>query len=163
MVNKLSATKKGLITGIAMIVLALVFVFAGLPFSGSHQYGVYLVYTAGIIWTLVSFDQVNKDNRSFKTHFGEGFRCFIVAALLMVIYTFIVLKTHTVFRDTAATAFKQQLELTGDKTPAEVTTLITQMKEKFAVVITGGAVFVYLIIGSLVTAITSAFLTRNKS
>lgn len=146
-----------------MVLLAFVFVQTGMPFSGSHQYAIYTLFTVGIIWTLIGFAQNNPGNTSFKSFFAEGFRCFIVATLLMVVYTFIILKTHTAFRDTAAAEVKKQLELSGNKTPNEVADQVVQMKDKFAIFITGGAVFVYLIIGSLVTAITSAFLTRNKS
>ncbi len=163
MVNNLSATKKGLITAIAMILVALAFVLNGMPFSGSHQYAVYGIYSAGITWTLILFAKSNPGNRSFKSFFGEGFRCFVVATLLMVVYTYIILKTHTSYRDIAAAEYQKQLQLSGNKTPDEVVTAVAQMKSKFAIYITGGAVFVYLIIGALVTAIGSAFLTRNKS
>jgi hypothetical protein len=164
MFNKLSATKKGLVTGIAMIAVSLLFALntqlAGI--SGIGQYLIYFIYTGGVIWALVVFGKTKKHGNTFKEFFNEGFRCFIVVTLLMVVYTFVFSKMNTAYRDATAGLMKDDLLKQGNLTPAEIENQVSAMKRNFALMMTAPAVFFYLIIGALVTAVASAFITRNK-
>jgi glucan phosphoethanolaminetransferase (alkaline phosphatase superfamily) len=162
MLNKLSATIKGLITGLAMITALLLTMLAKLPQNGVGQYLAYFIYTAGVVWTLVIFNKTAHKN-TFKEFFNEGFKCFIVVTLMMVVYTFVFSKFNTVYRDAYADVMRQELTKQGNYTPAEIDKQVSSMKSNFAITITSGAIFFYLIIGALVTAVTSAFITRNKN
>jgi Protein of unknown function (DUF4199) len=162
MLNKLSATKKGLITGLAMVALSLVFVLLKQQPTGLPQYLIYIIYTLGIVWTLLSFHKSNTEALSFKPYFSEGFKCFIVVTLLMVIYTFVFFKIDHTYQDAMASQLRQDLVKTGNATPVEIDKQVSTMKANFALLYTGGAVFFYLFIGALVTAVTGAFLTSKK-
>ncbi len=164
MLNKLSATQKGLVTGLAMIIVSLLFALnkqlAGI--SGIGQYFIYFVYTGGVIWTMTIFGKTKKHGNTFKEFFNEGFRCFIVVTFLMVVYTFVFSKMNTDYRDATASLMKDDLLKQGNLTPAEIESQVSAMKRNFALMMTAPAVFFYLIIGALVAAVTSAFITRNK-
>ncbi len=164
MLNKLSAAKKGLITGLAMILVSLLFALNKqlAPVSGIGQYVIYFIYTAGVIWTMTVFGKTQKHGNTFKEFFNEGFRCFIVVTLLMVVYTFVFSKLNTDYRDATASLMRDDLLKQGNSTPAEIESQVSAMKRNFALMMTAPAVFFYLIIGALVAAVTSAFITRNK-
>jgi Protein of unknown function (DUF4199) len=162
MLNKLSATIKGLITGLAMVALSLVFVLLKQQPTGLPQYLIYIIYTLGIVWTLLIFHKNNTEALTFKPYFSEGFKCFIVVTLLMVIYTFVFFKIDHTYQDAMASQLRQDLVKTGNATPVEIDKQVSTMKANFALLYTGGAVFFYLFIGALVTAVTGAFLTSKK-
>jgi Protein of unknown function (DUF4199) len=162
MLNKLSATQKGLVTGLIMIMLLVLSLLAKLPQNGAAQYLAYFVYTMGVVWTLVVFGKTKEHKNTFKEFFNEGFKCFIVVTLLMVLYSFIFAKMNTVYRDAYADIMKVELTKQGNYTPTEIAKQVSSMKSNFALTMTAGAVFFYLIIGALVAAVTSAFITRNK-
>jgi Ca2+/Na+ antiporter len=162
MLHKLSATKKGLLTGLAMIALSLVFVMLKKQPTGLPQYLIYIIYTAGIVWTLWVFQKNSEAPQPFKTYFSEGFKCFIVVTLLMVVYTFVFFKIDHTYQDAMANQLRQDLVKGGNATPAEIDKQISSMKSNFALLYTAGAVFFYLFIGALVTAVTSAFITSKK-
>ncbi len=162
--NELSATKKGLLTGLLMLLVSLLANLAGKqPVNGLHIYLVYGLYTAGIVWTLLSFDKKGQHDNKLKAFFNEGFRCFIVVTLLMVVYTFCFLKMNTQLQEEYARMMQEGLTKEGNKTPAEVTAQIAVMRSRLPTVITSGAVFFYLVIGVIVTFVTGAFITRNRN
>lgn len=146
----------------AMVALSLGFVLLKKQPTGLPQYLIYLIYTVGIVWTLLSFHKSNTVVSTFKIYFSEGFKCFIVVTLLMVIYTFVFFKIDHTYQDAMASQLRQDLVKTGNATPAEIDKQVTTMKANFALLYTGGAVFFYLFIGALVTAVTSAFITSKK-
>jgi glucan phosphoethanolaminetransferase (alkaline phosphatase superfamily) len=163
MLNKLTATQKGLVTGLAMIAAVLLCMLAKLPQNGVGQYLAYFIYTAGVVWTLVVFGKTTEHKNTFKEFFNEGFKCFIVITLLMVVFTFVFSKFNTTYRDAYADVMRAALTKKGNYTPAEIDKQVSSMKSNFAITITSGAIFFYLIIGALVAAVTSAFITRNKN
>ena len=57
---KLSPPIKGIITAAAMIAIALITYYSGLPPDSPFQYLVYALYALGIIWTLVAYKNFSK-------------------------------------------------------------------------------------------------------
>lgn len=162
MLNNLNATKKGLITGLVMIGLALFFYYVlKLPVNEKEQYALFTVYVAGIAWSLFSFKQTAGD-KNFKSYFSTGFKTFIVVTLLMVVYTFIFFKFNTEYRDAGIAANNALLIKEGNHTVAEIENQSKQLKKIFMPVMVGIATFKYLILGALVTAIGSGFLSRKQ-
>ena len=87
MLKDLTPTKKGLVTGLVMVALSLFFYYVlKMPVNQKEQYALFSVYIAGIIWSLYEFRQTAAD-KNFKSFFSTGFKTFIVATLLMVLYT----------------------------------------------------------------------------
>ena len=146
-----------------MIGLALFFYYVlRLPVNQKDQYALFTVYVAGIAWSLLSFKQSSAENKTFKGYFSTGFKTFIVVTLLMVVYTFIFFKFNTGYRDAGIAENNALLLKEGNHTAAEIESNANQLKQIFMPVMVGLTVFKYLILGALVTAIGSAFLSRNQ-
>jgi len=160
--NQLSATMKGLLTAIAMIAVSLGIYFSKKNFDNNLQYITYALYVAGIVWTLVSFRRNSPGNPTFKSYFGEGFKCFIVVALLMVAFTYIFLKLQPSFREDMAVNYRAELVKKGNYTPAEIDANVAKAKDYFVTMLISMAVFSYLVIGALVALITAGFLSSQK-
>jgi len=152
----------GLITGILMIVVVLILFYQSNQTNSPFQYIVYVLYVAGIIWTLISFRNSASFTGKFIDLFGQGFRCFIVITLVMVLFTGIFLKMHPEFAEQAAESYKKELSKKGDKTPDEIEEIITKGKKQYTVYIISVSIFGYLIVGAAATAIVSGFLTKRN-
>ena len=162
MLNDLTPTKKGLVTGLVMVALSLFFYYVlKMPVNQKEQYALFSVYIAGIIWSLYEFRQTAAD-KNFKSFFSTGFKTFIVATLLMVLYTFIFFKFNTDYREAGIAENNALLLQQGNHTPAEIETNANQLRQIFMPVMIGITTFKYLILGALVTAIAAAFFSRKQ-
>ena len=161
--NTLSATVKGLITGSVMIVLSLLIYMWLKYFDNAFQYVVYAVYVAGIVWAINGVDRSQEGNRSFKIHFSQGFKCFIVVTLMMVLFTWIFLKINPGFQAEMAENLRKELAGSGDRTQREIDAMVATSKDRFTIMLVSSTVFGYLMIGTLVTAIASVVMNRRST
>ena len=160
--NSLSATVKGFVTGCLMIFASLIiYHFCG-SFDNNCQYIVYAMYVVGIFWTLRDFDKSKVDNKTFKNYFSQGFKCFIVITLLMVVFTWIFIKLNPGLQEDMAQNYREGLIRKGNLTNTETEGMVLNAKKYFIIVLTSMAIFGYLVIGALVTAITSAIFAKRK-
>lgn len=162
MLKKINATNKGLLTGIIMISLSLIFFYTGQAFESPLQYTIYLVYAAGIVWTIYDFSKSEENENKFGGFFLQGFKCFIVVALLMVLFTFVFNKLHPEFKNEMAKAYGDKLMKEGNSTPAEVQANVEKMKEYYLTMFISSAIFGYLLTGATISAVTSLFFIRKK-
>jgi len=162
MFKNLDASKKGIIAGLIMIGLSLVIFYSGQPFDSPLQYVIYIIYAAGIIWTIYDFSRSEQNTNKFGAFFLQGFKCFIVITLLMVIFTFVFNKMHPEFKEDMAKAYNEELVKKGNSTPAEIADKIGKMKDYYLTMLISGAVFGYLLIGAVITASTSLLFLKRK-
>lgn len=158
----ISATVIGLITGSAMVLLSLGAYFYLHSFDNALQYIVYFVYTAGIIWAITRFHKSPENNGKFGSYFSHGFKCFIVVTLMMVLFTYLFLETHPGFKDEMAAGYRKQLMEQGNHQVREIDELVSKARGQFTLMLTSMAIFGYLVIGSMITVIGSAFFMFNR-
>jgi uncharacterized membrane protein YedE/YeeE len=145
-----------------MIALTLLFFYSKLSFDSPFQYVVYIAYAFGIVWTLYDFSKNGEHSGKFGEFFLQGFRCFIVVTLLMVLFTAAFNMLHPEFKEQMAIAYKEELVKKGNTTAPEIESNIKKMKDFYIVMLISGAIFGYLIIGAVVTLATTLMYTRRK-
>ncbi len=160
--KNLSATNKGLVTGIVMILISIGIYFYKGNFENKLQYITYFTYIAGILWTLKTYKQSGDEIKTFKNYFTQGFKCFIVITFMMVVFTWIFLKSNPALKEEMANAYRLELLKSGNKTTQEIDTMVMNAKQYFTTMLTSMAIFGYLLIGALVTVIAAAFLSQQK-
>jgi MFS family permease len=156
----LSPLLKGTFTAVAMIAVALITYYSGLPPESPFQYLVYALYALGITWTLIAYKTSPAFTGKFSDSFNQGFRCFIVVTLLMVAFTFIFTKMHPEFANESSQLYREQL-IKEKGLPDEINTKVAQYQKGYSTALLFGAIFSYLIIGAMITAVT-ALLIRKK-
>lgn len=160
--HSLSARQKGLVTGIAMILVSVIIYYTKGNFENKLQYVTYSIYTAGITWTLFEFSKLKDQPNKFGPYFSEGFKCFIVVTLLMVIFTAVFLLMQPQLKEEMAGLYKAQLVKDGNYTLREIDEKINIAKKGFFPSLIMAAIFGYLAIGALVTAVVSGFLIQKN-
>ncbi len=159
---QLDATKKGLITGAAMIIVSLLIYTYLRNFDNSLQYIVYLIYAVGIFWSINGFKKQQEEPVKFGQLFSQGFKCFIVVTLIMVLFTFVFMQMHPELKEQMSIAYKAELIKQGNYTPNEMTTMVAKAKENYVVMLVSMAIFGYLIIGAVATTISSVILMKRN-
>ncbi len=162
MINKLSATTKGLMAGVIMVIISIAIYFARGNFDNNLQYITYAVYVAAILWALYDFKNSAAENKSFKEYFSTGFRCFIVITFIMVLFTFIFTKVDPSMKEQMAVKYRADLAAKENYTNVEIEAMVQKAKDYFNIMLTSMAIFGYLVIGSMVTVIVSLFFVRSK-
>ena len=162
--NKNSPLIKGVATGIVMSAIALISFYTTPATATGLQYFIYLVYAVGIIWTLITYSKTPGYTRKFVDLFGQGFRCFIVVTLIMVVLIGIFSAFHPEIAEEAAVYYKKELVAKKDKTPAEVEEAVTNAKKHFTTGLISLNLFKFLFIGAAFTAAgaTSLLIFRKK-
>src|SRR5215212_5208585 len=155
---KLTSTIIGLITGLCMIAISILIYYYRGNFDNYLQYITYTVYIAGIIWSLISYSRIPGSNRTFKGLFTEGFKCFIVVTLMMVLYTWIFIKIHPGMKEEMGLKYKDELVKQGNYTAPEIEKQVNLAKEYFLTALISAAIFGYLLIGSVTSIIGTLFL-----
>ena len=65
--KNLTATRKGILTGLIMIGFSLLIYYSKGNFENGLQYVTYAMYIAGIIWTLIAYQQSSSENKTFNS------------------------------------------------------------------------------------------------
>jgi Protein of unknown function (DUF4199) len=161
--TNISARNKGLITGAAMIIMSVCIYLVKKNFDNGMQYIVYSTYVAGILWTLFTFKKQTDNTATFKQYFSEGFKCFIVVTLLMVLFTLVFILMNPGLKEEMAAFMRTDYEKQKDMTPSDIENKIAMAKKMFLPGYLMGAVFSYLVIGTLITVIGAGFLSAKKA
>lgn len=127
--------------------------------SNNFIFLVYLIYAIGIIWTLYDFKRTGEHTGKFKEFFNQGFRCFIVVTLFMVVYIFVFYKLNI---EESVGPLRQSLEAEKNKTPAEIEDAVKSFRKNYPTFRAGFSLFQYLVIGALVTGIGAGFFTQKS-
>jgi len=118
--KKFTPLAKGLFTGIVMMLFSLAIYYFKLNRYTGIENLIYVIYAAGIIWALIEHSKMAQFTWKFKELFIQGFRCFIVVTLIMVIFTGIFSATHPEMAADNAIRYREYLIKEKNKTPAEI-------------------------------------------
>ena len=159
MKRPLSPALKGLITGLAMIGFAFLLYYLKTPGDSPLQYIAYAIYAGGILWTLLDFRKSTEFTGKFGQLFGQGFRCFIVVTLIMVVFTATFLK----FAEEGSQHYREYLlKNEKSKMPDQIEADVKQYRSQFNTQMTFSSIYGNLIVGAIITAGLSAlFMRRN--
>jgi hypothetical protein len=160
--HKLTPALKGLITGILMICFGLIIFYNRKKGISSLASLSYVIYAAGIFWTLLSYRKTPGFKGGFMELFGQGFRCFIVITLVMVLFTAIFSSMHPEFAQEAAEAYRKERLEKKDILPAEIDETYANIKKRYTVQLVSVSIFGYLVVGTAVTLAGSALLMRRN-
>jgi len=159
---KITPLIKGAITGVLMIIATLLIYQQKVPSGSPLPYIIYVLYAAGIAWSLMAFAASENYTGKFGDFFAHGFRCFIIVTLVMVIFTGVFNQLHPEFAEQGAIAYKEALIKEKNKTPAEIETMVANAKKGYLTAVISSSIFGYLITGAIFTTIGSGLLTLLK-
>lgn len=150
--TKISPLVKGLITGVLMVALILIFSYMKIPATTGAQYLIYAVFGGGIIWTLLDFSRTEAFTGKFGELFNQGFRCFVVVTLILVIFIAAFTLTHPEMKEEAANYRREELQKQKNMLPADIEKQVEELKSSFTTRFVSTSIFQGLVLGSIFTA-----------
>jgi Protein of unknown function (DUF4199) len=159
--KKISSRNIGIITGAIMLAASLImFYVLKMPEAGTSKYVTYCLYIAGIIIGLISYKQTSTTEKTFKAFFSEGFKVFVVAVLIMAIFTFVYYKLNPQIIENYVVEVNKANSLDPNKTANEVIVNGNKLKNIFIPFTIAMNTLLYLALGALVAAIGAGFLSQ---
>ena len=153
----------GLLTGSCMIAASLLaFYILNLPIESNFQFIVYGLFTAGIFWSTIQFYKQSTAENNFKNIFNAGFKTFVIVAFLMAIFAFVFFSINTGFRDAKIAENNALILAEGNHLPSEIEENNKQLKKIFLPIMVSSAMFRYLIIGAIISAISAGFYSSKN-
>lgn len=173
MTKQLTPLAKGLITGVLMMIAFLLPYYSGNTDNKTYTTAIWAItwalFAAGIIWTLIDYRNSPRFIPKFGELFKEGFRCFIVAILILILTIMVFFSGNPRYREEDAVRVREELTLkkTANGQPAflpkEIDDQVASYKKYYLVGIVSLQIFGYLILGSVITAAGSAIILTRKS
>jgi hypothetical protein len=161
--KKFTPLAKGLFTGVAMILFSLSLYYFNLERYKGIENVMYVLYAAGIIWTLIEHSKMGQFTGKFKELFIQGFRCFIVVTLIMILYTAIFSMTHPEMAEERAVLYKEYLVKEKNKQPSEIEKDVAAYKKHYTTQLVSTSIFGYLIIGAAFTLAGAGFIMLRRN
>jgi len=160
----LNATQKGLVTGLLMIaVMLIIFYKLNQQPNSILQFSSFLIiYIGGILWSMLTFNRTVQPQTKLSEYFSNGFKTFVVVTLIMTLYTFIFYKLNPGIRDAQIAFNTQLLEQQHTHTQQEIDMNAAQFKSIFMTVTISTTIFIYLLLGSIITLLSSVILKQLK-
>ena len=149
---KLTPQIIGLFTGIAMIGVFYWLYLTNQPSHSPYQYLLDIMYAGGVGWTLVRYTKQPDANPTFKNIFAQGFRCFIVVTLVMVVFTGLFYYSHPEISKEAAANYRASLAANKDMLPADKENAVVTFENRFVTLTIMASIFAFLFRGVIFTA-----------
>ena len=161
--NKRS-TYIGLIAGIVMIALSIFFFYGlKLPVTGNNQFVIIAVFLAAILLTMFAYKRTNPIQAGIKNYFAEGFKTFVVATLLMAVYTFVFYKLNPQILEAAIIENEVLAAKEGNHTAIEITNNSVKLRNIFMPMMMAITTLKFLILGAVASVVAAAFISPKNN
>lgn len=162
---KMSPLIKGMVAGAVMVAVNLALLATGKADSPATQYLFYILYAGAITWTLLGYYRSAEYTPKFGSIFNQGFRCFIIIAIINVVFTAVYSSMHPELAEEAANNYRTEMQKSKqqNRTPAEIEQDVKNIKEHFVTANIWAAVFGSLIIGAIFTAAGAGLLLMRRT
>ena len=152
---------RGVLTAVVMIIAGILLKDTGTAEASWAQYLMFSIYAAGIGWSIwIAKKEPNNPGR-FGSLFQQGFRHFIVTALIMVGFTVYLMWRHPEFAREEAQYQRTLLIQTKKYTPDQIDELVLEAEKQYPTRYISATVFGYLIMGAVFAAAGSVVFARK--
>jgi uncharacterized protein DUF4199 len=152
---------KGIVLSLILIVIALATYFLNMNQSSALQYVSYVVFIAGIIWSVVSYGKQVDHNATFGNYFSHGFKTAATVTAIMVIYVIIFVTLFPDMKEKAMEAARKSMEAKGNLTQEQISQGLALTQKFFTVFLIAGTLVGFLIFGAIASLISAGITKKN--
>ncbi len=150
----------GLVAGIGMIILGLIFHLTDLSYNSWVQYVTMLPLLIAIILNANAYSKANDTNVTFGNVFSSGFKASAITALIMVAWTLISLQIFPEIKDKGIEMATQNMEERG-MSEEQIQQGLEMTQKFFMVFAIGGMLFMTLFYGAIFSLIGAVVAKKN--
>lgn len=156
-----TTTTKGLVIGLIIIIISLATYFANLDVNGPVKWVGFIVFIAGIIWSVNSYGKQVDYNSTFGNYFGYGFKVSAVVTILMIIYLAVFVALFPDFKEKILEQTRAGMRQNDKMTEEQITQAMEISRKFFMVGLIGFTLLGYLIFGAI-SALIGAAITKKQ-
>lgn len=156
-----TSTTKGIVISLVLIVLALAAFFLNLDPQSGFQYISYVIYIAGIVWSVYIYGKQIDHNSTFGNYFAHGFKVAALVTVIMIIYIVIFVNIFPEMKEKGMEAARKNMESRGQMTQEQINQALTFSKKFFTVLVIGTTLLGYLIFGAIASLIGAGITKKN--
>jgi hypothetical protein len=156
-----TSTTKGIVLALILIIIALATYFLNMNQSSALQYISYVVFIAGVIWSVVSYGKQVEYNSTFGNYFAHGFKTAATVTAIMIIYVIIFVTLFPDMKEKAMDAARKSMEAKGNLTQEQITQALGFTQKFFTVFLIAGTLVGYLIFGAIASLIGAGITKKN--
>lgn len=160
--KKKSHIIKGVIIGLVLIIYTTSLYLTGQMMNQGLGYVSYLILIIGLIWSGVSFSKENNANVTFGNVFAHAFKTNAIVTLLVILWSFLSIKLiFPSMEDQMMDYTKKQLEKQPNISDDQINQSLEMMRKGFMVIMIGGAILGYAVLGAIGSLIAAAVAKKN--
>ena len=150
----------GLITGIACVLLSIIFYVTGLSFKPWAQWVGYIPFLVGMILNAQAYSKANEGFVSFGEVFSSCFKGTAVVTLIVLAWSFIMIYIFPELKEKGMEIARQKME-ENNMSEEQIDQAIEMTKKFFVAFMFGGILFGYLFYGAIISLIAAATAKRK--
>lgn len=160
--NVTTPTTKGMVLGLILIVIALATYFSGIKVNGGIQWLGYIIFCAGIIFSISQYGKQVDYASTYGNYFAHGFKISAIVTILMIVYVVIFISLFPEFKDKAMEEARKGMQ-TKNLSEEQMDKAIEISRKFFMVFLIGGTLFGYLLFGVVASLIGAAITKKNPN
>jgi uncharacterized membrane protein len=155
-----TTTTKGVVLGLILMVIGLAVYFSGMDMNGVIKWLGYIVFLAGIIFSVLQYGkQVNYES-TFGNYFAHGFKVSAVVTAIMIVFVVVFILLFPEVKDKALEEARKGME--AKNLPQEQIDKGMEITSKFFMVFLISITLLgYLFFGALASLIGAAVTKKN--
>ncbi|MFI5186059.1 MAG: DUF4199 domain-containing protein [Chitinophagales bacterium] len=151
----------GIIIAAVMIIYSLLLNFIGKGQDKTLGWIAYLLLAAGLILFVNLYGNAKNNEPTFGNLFSYGFKTTAIATLLVILCLVIVIFAFPDFKQKILDGMRQGMEDQGKLTDDKIDQAVDWFSNHFMLIMVGGALFMYLLIG-VIGSLIGAAITKKK-
>jgi hypothetical protein len=157
-----TSTTKGIVIALILIVLALVTYFLNLETTSALQWLGYIIFIAGVIWSVNLYGKQINHVSTFGNYFAHGFKVAAVVTVIMLLYVIIFIYLFPDMKEKGIEAARKKLEAKGNMSQDQISQALEFTRKFFMVIAIAGTLFFYLVVGAIASLIGAGITKRNS-
>jgi len=160
--KKTSHIAKGAIIGLILIIYSTVLYLMGQMMNKNLGYVSYLILFVGLIVSGNIFSKENNGNVTFGNVFAHCFKTNGIVTLIVIFWSVLSLKViFPNMEDQMLDFTRKELEKQPKITDEQISQSMAMMKKGFMVIMIGGAILGYAVLGAIGSLIAAALAKKN--
>lgn len=158
-----TSTTKGIVISLILIVIALISYFLNLDTSGPLQWIGYLVFIAGIVWSVNLYGKQMNHVSTFGNYFAHGFKTAAVVTVIMLLYVIVFIYLFPDMKEKGIEAARKKMEAKGELSQDQISQGLEFTRKHFMLIAIAASLFFYLVVGAIAALIGAGITKRNPA
>lgn len=161
--KSLSPVVAGLMISLVLVILTMLFSYAGLQSQSWVQWVGYAVIIIGICWSVMHFSGQESHRFGFGDLFAYGFRLTTVIICIMIVFTLLFSYMNPEMKEQVMEATREKFSSQPGISDSDADRFLALFEKNYTLILLIGVIFSYLMLGVLGSLLGAALAKKKPS